>query len=239
MNSRSAGSEDARAYAQLRQRERADLTLPRKEPPLIAFGARLEVIRRRYGRATNRPRLPMNEFAQQLGITAARYRRYERGEVPMPYPLLTEVRRLTGASLDWLIADMPPGDDVVAEPTANHSTVGQRLRWARETQCPDISKCASVMGIPLWEWIRYERDEATLPLEMARRFAHKYSVSLDYLYEGHLTGIAPVVEGLLVEKYPHLLSAHAQAATQMSRTHSDQGAGRSARRSKPRKANSG
>lgn len=183
--------------------------------PLAAFGARLEVVRRRYGRATNRPRLSMLHFATELGVPAARYRMYERGERQMPLALLTEIRRRTGASLDWLICDMPPGQDVAID-NGNHSTVGQRLRWARETQEPNVNVCAEVMRLPLVTWLRYERDELSLPLEVAREFAHRFSVSLDYLYEGRLVGVAPAVEAALVELYPPLLAGGPPSATRQS-----------------------
>lgn len=183
--------------------------------PLAAFGARLEVVRRRYGRATNRPRLTMLDFATELGVPAARYRMYERGERQMPLPLLTEIRRRTGASLDWLICDMPSGQDFAVD-NGNHSTVGQRLRWARETQEPMVNACAEVMRLPLVTWLRYERDEVLLPLEVAREFAHRFSVSLDYLYEGRLVGVAPAVEAALVELYPPLLANGPPSATPLS-----------------------
>lgn len=185
--------------------------------PLAAFGARLEAVRRRYGRDTERPRLSMADFADELGVAAARYRRYERGEIQVPMAMLGEIRRRTGASLDWLVCDMPPGQDIAIDKN-NHSTVGQRLRWARETQEPRVNACAEVMRIPLAIWIRYERDEVALPLEVAREFAHRFSVSLDYLYEGRLTGVAPAVEEALVALYPPLLAGRLPSAKPASDT---------------------
>lgn len=192
------------------------LTMPRTEPALVAFGSRLEVIRRRFGRATDRSRLSMSDFAAELGVTAARYRRYERGEAQMPYAVLAELRRLTGASLDWLIADMTPGQDPTTE-TSNRSTVGQRLRWARETQEPSADTCAAFMRIAAADWVRYERDDLSLPLEVAREFAHRFSVTLDYLYDGRLIGVAPVVEQALVDKHPQLLAEDARSSMGSSR----------------------
>jgi transcriptional regulator with XRE-family HTH domain len=159
----------------------------------------------------------MADMASELGVAAARYRRYERGEIQVPMSVLGEIRRRTGASLDWLICDMPPGQDVAID-NANHSTVGQRLRWARETQEPRVNACAELMRVPLVTWLRYERDETVLPLEVAREFAHRFSVSLDYLYEGRLTGVAPAVEEALVALYPPLLATDLPSATRPSDT---------------------
>jgi transcriptional regulator with XRE-family HTH domain len=161
-------------------------------------------VRRRYGKDTGRPRLSAVDFATELGVAAARYRRYERGEIQVPMAILGEIRRRTGASLDWLVCDMPPGTDESVK-DGDRSTVGQRLRWARETQEPNATICAEVMRTPLATWLQYERDQLALPLEVAREFAHRFSVSLDYLYEGRLSGVAPAVEAALVEQHPFLL----------------------------------
>jgi transcriptional regulator with XRE-family HTH domain len=180
---------------------------------LKAFGARLEAVRRRYGKETNRPRLNMADFAHELGISAARYRRYERGEVEPTTGLLGEIRRRTNASLDWLICDMSPGKDVAIE-DAKQSTVGQRLRWVREFWEPDVRIFAGVMRTETLLWLRYERDELPLPFDVGREVAHRLAVSLDYLFEGRMTGVAPSVEEHLVERYPQLLAEATQRATQ-------------------------
>jgi transcriptional regulator with XRE-family HTH domain len=153
----------------------------------------------------------MADFAAELGVAAARYRRYERGEIQPPISVLEEIRRRTGASLDWLICDMTPGKNVALE-DAKQSTVGERLRWAREFWEPDVRIFAGVMRIQTLLWLRYERDEVSLPFETAREVAHRLAVSLDYLYEGRLTGVAPTLEAHLVERHPSLLAEDAQRA---------------------------
>lgn len=73
------------------------------------FALVLTATRKWYGRGTGRPGLDKEEFARDLGIESERYRRYERGETEPPVWLLASIRRLTGVSLDFLLARMPPG----------------------------------------------------------------------------------------------------------------------------------
>jgi transcriptional regulator with XRE-family HTH domain len=74
-----------------------------------AFARRLAVVRQSYGQRTGRPMLDMQTFAAELGVSAERYRKYERGEREPPLWLLVKVSDLTGFSLDFMIRGMPVG----------------------------------------------------------------------------------------------------------------------------------
>lgn len=49
----------------------------------------------------------MGTFAARLGIEAERYRRYERDETEPDIETLAKIRRITGVSLDHLVAGDP------------------------------------------------------------------------------------------------------------------------------------
>ena len=50
-----------------------------------------------------RGRLSQGAFAEQLGLSLAGYRNYEKGEREPPIAVITKVSRLTGLSVQWLI----------------------------------------------------------------------------------------------------------------------------------------
>jgi transcriptional regulator with XRE-family HTH domain len=193
----------------LRTKRGSILKKPAIAPPHLApFCARLEIVRRNYGQSLGKRRLPANAFAEAIGLLAPRYRRYERGEIEPTMQVLQRIRQVTGVSLDWLVCDQAPG---AAMPGANASpTVGQRLRWARETQEPFDASCAALMSVPTSVWRGYEHDWLALPLETAREFSHRFAVSLEYLFEGRLVGCAPRVLEVLISLHPELLSAEAE-----------------------------
>jgi transcriptional regulator with XRE-family HTH domain len=171
-------------------------------PLLLAFGARLEAVRRTHGRAIGKPRLSMTHFAVELGVNDPAYRRYERGETQPTLFVLERLRRLTGISLDWLVCGIGEGVPAVIPATV---TVGDRLRWARETQEPWLNSCAAVMRIAPAEWQAYESNHKPLPVATALEFAHRFSVSLDYLYVGRLDGVDAAVKQKLIEAHPELV----------------------------------
>jgi hypothetical protein len=83
-------------------------------------------------------------------------------------------------------------------------SVGDRLRWARETQEPWLNSCAEVMNIEPSLWAEYEAGTALLPWPVAEEFAHRFSVSVDYLFVGALDGIAPLLRNVLLQAHPEL-----------------------------------
>src|SRR4051812_25599021 len=100
-----------------------------------AFAGRLEAARRHHGAQTGHPRLTRGQFAEAVGIERARYARYERGETEPSLMVLDRLRKVTGISLDWLVAGLTRGSEPRWEPE-RQITVGDRLRWAREIQEP-------------------------------------------------------------------------------------------------------
>jgi len=82
--------------------------MPAKKPPKTvsphraAFAARLEASRIASGFET------MRDFAEALGISEARYRRWEAAETEPDLMHLQKIARLTGVSLDVLITGNRP-----------------------------------------------------------------------------------------------------------------------------------
>lgn len=82
--------------------------MPAKRPPKTisphrqAFATRLEAARVASGYET------MREFAEALGISEARYRRWEAAETEPDLLHLQRIARLTGVSLDVLISGRRP-----------------------------------------------------------------------------------------------------------------------------------
>lgn len=63
---------------------------------------------RQFGRRLRAARLTTGyeeaaDFAKDLGIEPARYRRYERGEAMPPLDILQGIARATGRNLHWLL----------------------------------------------------------------------------------------------------------------------------------------
>jgi transcriptional regulator with XRE-family HTH domain len=77
------------------------------------FAAALREARLRYGHETGQGSLTQKEFARMLGISGdrpeERYRLYESGKREPPLWILAALRRVTGYSLDDLIAQLPAG----------------------------------------------------------------------------------------------------------------------------------
>ena len=69
-----------------------------------SFGARLTALREAYGREIGKPDLSMKDFAQLLGLQEETYRRYERAETEPSLKTLSAIRRVTGVSLNSLVA---------------------------------------------------------------------------------------------------------------------------------------
>lgn len=169
---------------------------------LAGFASRLATVRVVYGTMTGRPRLTRAAFAADIGVNPDAYRRYERAEIEPGLEVLASIRRVTGASLCRLIANVENGrEDLFERP---RTTFGQRLRWARETQEPSLEEAAGVMGVPAQLWDKYEENQKKPSIEKMEEFAHRFSVSLDYLYRGQLVGIHDDVLAVLLKRHPEL-----------------------------------
>jgi hypothetical protein len=77
------------------------------------FARALGEVRRRYGAESGQGELSQEAFARLLGISGdrpgERYGHYERGSREPPIWVLAAIRRVTGYSMDDLIANLPAG----------------------------------------------------------------------------------------------------------------------------------
>jgi transcriptional regulator with XRE-family HTH domain len=155
------------------------------------FARRLRAVRRAYGASLGDPRLTAVDFARRLEISQQRYGRYERGEIEPPFAILSAIRHLTGVSLDALIAGELPGDghmiplDGLADDDAS-LTLADRLRWTREIREADVREVAEVMRVKLRTWRGWEAGATRPPVEKMREFAHRFGVTLGWLYDGQI-----------------------------------------------------
>ena len=153
-------------------------------------------------------------MGEALGLLDETYRRYERGEAQPTLETLATIRRLTGVSLDVLIADEKPGSATIIVLEAkqpNEVTLADRLRWVREATLGSIAEAATLMGVDLVTWARWERGPECPPVELLMTFAHRCGAGLDFLYRGQLTGIAPEVWRRILEAHPELRQAERSA----------------------------
>jgi transcriptional regulator with XRE-family HTH domain len=196
------------------------------------FAVRLEVARQQHGQKTGRPKLTQREFARDLEIGGdrpeERYRLYERGQREMPLWLLAAVRRVTGFSLDELIAGMPPGDTLGT--LSFGITRGERLRRMREIRKATLEAAAQELDVDPKTWASYEDGHILVPEDVLSRFGLQFEVSLDFLFHGHLGSLSP-------ELYQQLLSREPPAASAPRRVPGTPSKGRAgndgARRRKP------
>ena len=145
-------------------------------------------------------------MGESLGLLDETYRRYERGEAQPTLETLADIRRVTGISLDLLIAGEKPGNStlIAKSPHPDDITPADRLRWAREAVMPNVAEAAALMRTDVASWERFERGLDEPPLHLMSDFAHRFGVSLDYLYRGLLTGVAPEVWQAVLALHPEL-----------------------------------
>jgi transcriptional regulator with XRE-family HTH domain len=169
------------------------------------FAKRLGAVRLAYGAVTGRPGLPRVTFALELGLERNTYSRYERGEVEPPLMVLAAVRRLTGISLDYLIADLDQG---IADPTELTgectATFAERIRWVRELYADNITEVAEKMGVSASTYKRWEDGREPMPDAKQQEFAVRFNVSMQYLQRGLPVGIPSVALTLLRTAHPTL-----------------------------------
>jgi transcriptional regulator with XRE-family HTH domain len=161
---------------------------------LRTFAERLEMLRRsrQISERLGLPSVTRSDLARALGITKERYFRYERAEIHPPLDVLVALRNLTGVSLDWLIAGIDDGE-LPSASACPESTVGDRLRWVREAFDLSIEELARYMGIDAETWRRFEAGGLELPHPVAVQFAHRYCVTLDFIYTGDTRELEPEV----------------------------------------------
>lgn len=87
------------------------------------FADGLRIVRHHYGIDSGQGTISQEDFAKMLGIggdrPGERYGHYERATREPPIWLLAAIRRVTGYSLDDLIAQLPPGRRLPRDPTAD------------------------------------------------------------------------------------------------------------------------
>jgi transcriptional regulator with XRE-family HTH domain len=170
-----------------------------------SFAARLAAVRTAYGIVTGRPKLARAEFAHELGLQRETYRRYERGEVSPPLEVLSNIRGLTGISLDYLISGLEYGaENPTMLSVECRASYGDRMRWARELCEPDVRVAARAMGVATQTYQRWEDGREWMPDDKQADFAHRFNVSLAYLRQGLPTGIPAPVLVALREAHPDL-----------------------------------
>lgn len=183
-----------------------DSTSDEQEAVRTAFAGRLVALRRAYGRMSGQTPMPQARFARALGISAGRYRRYEAGDVEPPLFVLRQIREVTGISLCSLVAGLPPGaadmlTPVDVEPPV---TMGMRIRWTRMMMDAGLAETAELMGCTERTWTGYEYGYSNPPASKMLEFAHRFSVSMDFLYSGSLLGLPDDVRAELLRLHPEL-----------------------------------
>jgi transcriptional regulator with XRE-family HTH domain len=171
----------------------------------VAFAKRLAATRLTFGAVKAQPDISRAQFAEMLSISAARYNRYERGEITPPLILIIRIRELTGISLDYLLTGENSGiQDPGRFSGPCQATTAERIRWVRELFEPDIYVVAEIMGVAAQRWLDYETGREQMPPSRMQEFAHRFSVSLDFLAHGLPIGIAWPVLDRLLEAHPGL-----------------------------------
>lgn len=177
-----------------------------------AFACRLRALRQAYGARTGYIGLTAHDFAKLLGISGARYGRYERGELNPPFNILLTIRRLTGVSLCMLMAGERNGDDTIIAPEGlsdGDYGVGDRLRMVREILEPSLLKAAIVMRVEAATWAEWENGAVVPPISKMAEFSHqfgdRYNLGLDFLYRGILDGVKKELVTELTARNPLLI----------------------------------
>ena len=172
---------------------------------LAEFAQRLAAVRLAYGVVTGRPRLSRGQFASELYLEKNTYRRYERGEMEPSLLTLGAIRRLTGISLDYLIAAEDQG---IAQPSELGiectATFAERIRWVRELFTDDASEVAEAMEVTTETIRRWEDGREPMPDKKQEEFAARFSISLAFLRQGLPVGLAPAVLAQLRAAHPGL-----------------------------------
>jgi transcriptional regulator with XRE-family HTH domain len=172
---------------------------------LVEFARRLAAVRLAYGMVTGRPQLSRARFASELNLEKDTYRRYERGEMEPSLPTLAAIRRLTGISLDYLIADEDQGiahpSEIGFECTA---TFAERIRWVRELFCNDIAELAKAMNVSEETIHRWEDGREPMPDIKQEELAHRFKISMAFLRQGVAVDLEPDVLARLRVAHPEL-----------------------------------
>jgi transcriptional regulator with XRE-family HTH domain len=179
---------------------------------LAPVARRMRAARLAYGAKIGVDNYTIVSFAKALGLKSERLSRYERGERSMPISILMKLHKLTGVSLNTLLAGTtPPEMTMMIMPQGladGEYTVGDRLYMVRKLLEPSVDKVADLMEVPVDTWRSWERGAEIPPvstmIEFCRQFGDLHRLGLDFLYRGKLTGIATEMRTELLRRYPRL-----------------------------------
>lgn len=208
--------------------------MPDLRDPVVraAFARRLRALRKAYGARLAQANYGPKEFAASLGIDSERYGRWERGEMEPPLGELANIGRVTDVSLDMLIrGEESPGRANIIPARGlieGDLTLGDRLRMARELREPAIDKAAETMNVDVSRWAAWEAGAEQPPIGKMEEFAHRWQVSLDYLYRGLLGGVALDI-GLQLNKIGDEIRTAAGARVRRNRKSDSQNIGNRSR----------
>lgn len=183
---------------------------------LAAVARRLRALRYAHGAKLGVKDYSIAAFSNALGIKRERYARYERAELGAPMEVLIAIQKLTGVSLDMLIAGRVAGNDTLIDRRGlaeGEFSVGDRLRMVRLILEPSVERTAALMDVDVATWLAWESGAAIPPvdalIQFSRQFGDQHRVGLDFLYRGILDGIAAEFGEELLRRNPELLPASA------------------------------
>jgi len=197
----------------------------RDEELRVALAARLRALRRSYGAMNGITELGQRRFARMLGLTPERYGRYERGEMEPPLGVLCRIRRVTGVSLDVLIAGERHGPpDLISGYQGTDNQLGERLRCVRSIVAPEgkhFAEFLDLMQVDEEVWELWERGAVRPPIEKMEEAAHRMRVTLDFLYRGRTDGLPRDLAVEVKRRYVHegqIIVDHTGMATHSGKT---------------------
>jgi transcriptional regulator with XRE-family HTH domain len=166
------------------------------------FSRRLSAVRLAFGVATGRKNLSRADFAGLLGLETPAYTRYERGETEPAIKVLAAIRRLTGITLDYLVADEDTGvtpSDINIECTA---TFAERLCWVRKLADLNVTKAAKEMKVSRDTYQKWEAGREPMPDAKLAEFADRFKIAMTFLQQGLPKELPPDVLARLRRDHP-------------------------------------
>lgn len=86
--------------------------------------------------------------------------------------------------------------------------VGRRLQWAREQAADNQTQAATLLGCDQSTMSAYEAGKRMVPLRVALSACRHWGLTLDYLYQGHLSSeVRRDMAVRLAAAHPELVTA--------------------------------
>jgi transcriptional regulator with XRE-family HTH domain len=157
------------------------------------------------------------DVAAALQMQKMRYHRYENGEAEPSLGSLVAMRYVLNISLDALIPDDPELLSQLKQfrsiAEGDPSAIGARLRCIREVfYGPHRQHMARRLNVKPAEWAAWETGHEEPPVHRMREFAHRFFVTLDFVYSGDMSGINGELREDLLRLYPALAKMHQTAS---------------------------